>query len=248
MAKSDEKTTLRKGPWSSEEDHKLIAYVTRYGIWNWTAMAKAAGLQRSGKSCRLRWMNYLRPGIKRGNFTREEEETILDLHERLGNRWSVIASRLPGRTDNEIKNYWHTRLSKRLRHNLVLKSGPFQIPNVETEQESSPEIALPPAIAIKESNVETSGAIQLPLSSSNPAMKIDESQTNCSFKAYGGLQSIFEQTFTADGSYIVENSKAIYSVPGVSTATSQLARFQYLGNSCTDVWHKFLTNEIIYGG
>ncbi|MBA0810937.1 hypothetical protein Gohar_002881, partial [Gossypium harknessii] len=198
MAKSDEKTTLRKGPWSSEEDHKLIAYVTRYGIWNWTAMAKAAGLQRSGKSCRLRWMNYLRPGIKRGNFTREEEETILDLHERLGNR------------------------------------GPFQIPNVETEQKSSPEIALPPAIALKESNVETSGAIQLPLSSSNPAMKIDESQTNCSFKAYGGLQNIFEQTFTAEGSYIVENSKAIYSVPGVSTATSQLARFQYLGNSCTD--------------
>lgn len=125
----------------------------------------------------------------------------------------MIASRLPGRTDTEIKNYWHTRLSKRLRHNLMPKSGPFQIPNVETEQKSSSEIALPPAIAIKASNVETSGAIQLPLSSSNPAMKIDKSQTNCSFEAYGELQSIFEQTFTAEGSYIAENSKAIYSVP-----------------------------------
>ncbi|XBI32063.1 hypothetical protein VPH35_055562 [Triticum aestivum] len=72
-----------------------------------------AGLNRCGKSCRLRWLNYLRPGIKRGNISDDEEELIVRLHRLLGNRWSLIAGRLPGRTDNEIKNYWNTTLSKR---------------------------------------------------------------------------------------------------------------------------------------
>ncbi|XP_022777377.1 transcription factor MYB13-like [Durio zibethinus] len=257
MAKSVEKIALRKGPWSTEEDHKLIAYINRYGIWNWTEMAKPAGLQRSGKSCRLRWLNYLRPGIKRGNFTREEEETIIDLHERLGNRWSVIASRLPGRTDNEIKNYWHTHLSKRLKHNSMPKSEPFQISNVETEQKSSSEIDLPPAKAPKAPNSESCGAIQLfpqfstdsfPSSSSNPAAKIDEKQTIGSSETFGELQSILEQPFTAEGSYRAENSGAIYAEPEVSSSSSHLEWFQYRGNSCDDVWFNFLMKENIHGG
>jgi transcription factor MYB, plant len=73
-----------------------------------------AGLNRCGKSCRLRWTNYLRPDIKRGKFSREEEQTILHLHSVLGNKWSAIATHLPGRTDNEIKNFWNTHLRKRL--------------------------------------------------------------------------------------------------------------------------------------
>lgn len=72
------------------------------------------GLLRCGKSCRLRWMNYLRPDIKRGNITADEDDLIIKLHALLGNRWSLIAGRLPGRTDNEIKNYWNSHLSKRL--------------------------------------------------------------------------------------------------------------------------------------
>nr|URY18854.1 MYB protein [Zanthoxylum bungeanum] len=114
-----DKTGLKKGTWTPEEDRKLIAYVTKYGYWNWRQLPKYAGLARCGKSCRLRWMNYLRPNVKRGNYTKEEEDTIIRLHELLGNRWSAIAAQLPGRTDNEIKNHWHTSLKKRVKQNSI---------------------------------------------------------------------------------------------------------------------------------
>ncbi|EHA8590580.1 myb-related protein Zm1 [Cocos nucifera] len=109
-----EKVGLNKGSWTPEEDMRLMAYIQKYGHGNWRALPKRAGLLRCGKSCRLRWMNYLRPDIKRGNFSKEEEETIIKLHGLLGNKWSKIASCLPGRTDNEIKNVWNTHLKKRL--------------------------------------------------------------------------------------------------------------------------------------
>ncbi|KAL3828250.1 hypothetical protein ACJIZ3_017052 [Penstemon smallii] len=109
-----EKMGVKKGPWSPEEDEILISYIQQHGHGNWRALPKQAGLSRCGKSCRLRWTNYLRPDIKRGNFSREEEETIINLHQLLGNRWSAIAARLPGRTDNEIKNVWHTHLKKKI--------------------------------------------------------------------------------------------------------------------------------------
>ncbi|KAG2646099.1 myb-like protein AA [Panicum virgatum] len=109
-----EKSGLKKGPWTPEEDEKLIAYIKKHGQGNWRTLPKNAGLARCGKSCRLRWTNYLRPDIKRGRFSFEEEETIIQLHSILGNKWSAIAARLPGRTDNEIKNYWNTHIRKRL--------------------------------------------------------------------------------------------------------------------------------------
>ncbi|XP_028794201.1 transcription factor MYB106-like [Neltuma alba] len=116
MAKSSrgEKATLRKGPWTPEEDQKLMAYIQQHGHGNWSSLPAKAGLRRCGKSCRLRWTNYLRPDIKRGNFSSQEDQTIIQLHALLGNRWSAIALRLPKRTDNEIKNHWNTHLKKRL--------------------------------------------------------------------------------------------------------------------------------------
>ncbi|XWS63830.1 hypothetical protein CRYUN_Cryun06bG0135500 [Craigia yunnanensis] len=103
---------LNRGAWTATEDKILVDYIKAHGEGKWRSIPKAAGLKRCGKSCRLRWLNYLRPDIKRGNITRDEEDLIIRLHKLLGNRWSLIAGRLPGRTDNEIKNYWNSVLSK----------------------------------------------------------------------------------------------------------------------------------------
>uniref|UniRef100_A0A7N0UT47 Uncharacterized protein n=1 Tax=Kalanchoe fedtschenkoi TaxID=63787 RepID=A0A7N0UT47_KALFE len=103
---------VKKGPWSEQEDEQLLSYISKYGHGHWEAMARKAGLNRTGKSCRLRWLNHLRPGVRRGNITLQEQLIILQLHSRWGNRWAKIAECLPGRSDNEIKNYWRTRVQK----------------------------------------------------------------------------------------------------------------------------------------
>ncbi|RLN04005.1 hypothetical protein C2845_PM13G12850 [Panicum miliaceum] len=110
-----DKVGLKKGPWTAEEDQKLVSFILGNGQCCWRAVPKLAGLLRCGKSCRLRWTNYLRPDLKRGLLSDAEEKLVIDLHAQLGNRWSKIASHLPGRTDNEIKNHWNTHIKKKLK-------------------------------------------------------------------------------------------------------------------------------------
>ncbi|OIS96138.1 PREDICTED: myb-related protein 306-like [Nicotiana attenuata] len=110
-----DKIGVKKGPWTPEEDIILVSYIQEHGPGNWRAVPTNTGLLRCSKSCRLRWTNYLRPGIKRGNFTEHEEKMIIHLQALLGNRWAAIASYLPQRTDNDIKNYWNTHLQKKLK-------------------------------------------------------------------------------------------------------------------------------------
>ncbi|PON62514.1 MYB transcription factor [Parasponia andersonii] len=116
-----EKEGLNRGAWSAVEDEILADYVKIHGEGKWRDLPQRAGLKRCGKSCRLRWLNYLRPNIRRGNISTDEEDLIVRLHKLLGNRWALIAGRLPGRTDNEIKNYWNTNLRKRVLDNIGIK-------------------------------------------------------------------------------------------------------------------------------
>lgn len=163
---SEEESEMRRGPWTLEEDTILIHCIACHGEGRWNLLAKFAGLKRTGKSCRLRWLNYLKPDIKRGNLTPQEQILILELHSRWGNRWSKIAQHLPGRTDNEIKNYWRTRVQKQARH-LKIESNSkrfleaircFWMPRLVEQMEQTSSLSLssspiPPTMGTQNSTI-----------------------------------------------------------------------------------------------
>jgi myb proto-oncogene protein len=175
-----EKLGLKRGPWTAEEDRILVAHIEQHGHSNWRALPKQSGLLRCGKSCRLRWINYLRPDVKRGNFTGEEEDAIIQLHSMLGNRWSMIAARLPGRTDNEIKNVWHTHLKKRLESSSKTSAAPKRkakkpVAATVTTPEGRASVPVSPEQSLSTSSATTDDSLATSLESTSEEFQIDDS-------------------------------------------------------------------------
>ncbi|KAM0048647.1 putative transcription factor MYB-HB-like family [Helianthus debilis subsp. tardiflorus] len=128
----DEMGEIKKGPWKTEEDEVLMKHVKDYGAKEWSSIRSKGLLQRTGKSCRLRWVNKLRPDLKSGvKFSAEEERTVIELQGQFGNKWARIATYLPGRTDNDVKNFWSSR-QKRLAR--VLQSPPRPQPSQKSHK------------------------------------------------------------------------------------------------------------------
>ncbi|KAI3449068.1 hypothetical protein Pfo_005733 [Paulownia fortunei] len=128
---------IKKGPWKAEEDEVLINHVKKYGPRDWSSIRSKGLLRRTGKSCRLRWVNKLRPDLKTGvKFSAEEERTVIDLQAQFGNKWARIATYLPGRTDNDVKNFWSSR-QKRLAR-ILQTSAPSSSKSHKNNEEVQP--------------------------------------------------------------------------------------------------------------
>ncbi|CAL5194070.1 unnamed protein product [Lathyrus oleraceus] len=189
-----DKASVKKGPWSPEEDAKLKDYIEKNGTGgNWISLPKKAGLTRCGKSCRLRWLNYLRPNIKHGEFSDSEDKVICTLFSSIGSRWSIIASRLQGRTDNDVKNYWNTKLKKKfmsMNQSVEMKSQ--QVTLLSILQNST--ISSPSSLSFTGSFSYSSAAASSSLLSGNSFTSVQESSTGPSqSNSKGQINHVIDQ-------------------------------------------------------
>ncbi|KAE8037742.1 hypothetical protein FH972_010306 [Carpinus fangiana] len=249
-----DKANVKKGPWSPEEDSKLKEYIEKYGTGgNWIALPQKAGLKRCGKSCRLRWLNYLRPNIKHGEFSDEEDRIICTLFASIGSRWSIIAAQLPGRTDNDIKNYWNTKLKKKLMGMMLPPSqrkppafpqSSHQTPPFQSQQLSSS----PYKECSSFSGLEPTNNISVPLSFSDstpPFFQTQESWVS-SMKYYPVKENLL--MFGCEGSCSSSDGSCTQISYGRDVIKQEEMGFQsYISNGLEEN-HKFMLNYGCNGG
>nr|CAB3458721.1 unnamed protein product [Digitaria exilis] len=212
------KKKLRRGLWSPEEDEKLMNHIAKYGHGCWSSVPKLAGLERCGKSCRLRWINYLRPDLKRGAFSQEEEDLIIHLHSMLGNKWSQIAAQLPGRTDNEVKNFWNSYIKKKLRQRGI---------DPATHKPLAEANGIRGGAAAASSRTAVFSDAELILSSSSPAARHHMPPPPV---ATGAESFVYSRSISADdGSGASDGGGSLQSLSaGYNTQTGDLPAASYL--------------------
>ncbi|XP_059623208.1 transcription factor MYB20-like [Cornus florida] len=234
-----DKVGLKKGPWTSEEDKKLVNFILTNGQCCWRAVPKLAGLLRCGKSCRLRWTNYLRPDLKRGLLSEYEEKMVIDLHAQLGNRWSKIASHLPGRTDNEIKNHWNTHIKKKLRKMgidpLTHKPLPIDPTNHQSQEQPQPQQVLEHHQEQEQEQEQISLACEMTeLGLSNTETKEEEKSMEASMLDLSMEEVMINNGFCTDEVPLIEAHEILVPCApssSSSTSSSSSSSYSYGGSS-----------------